>query len=462
MNRFASFWVCVMAGLLPGCQTSSPQTGFDDVRQLTAQRTGLVVQWKGNPDDEQLVAIKVAEMLSGDLNVNQAAQIALLNNHHLQATFEDLGIAQADLVQAGLLKNPVFDMGVRFPDRSPAKTYLDIAVAEDFLDVALIPARKKLAADQLKEATARVSNEVLTLVAQTRSDFYAYQATQQMAEASRVSVQAADAAMDAAKQLHSAGNLAELDYSNERAEEIRAEIDLADALSATDQARQRLADRMGLVDDQWKVSSHLPDIPADEFLTDGLDSLAIKQRQDLAAARSEIAVQARTLELTEGSRFFDESSLGPEFERETDGQWRIGPTFSLPIPLFDQGHAKMARARAILRQSQQRYEAMKVDIQSEVRIARDQLLRSRAKALIYRDQLLPVEQDILRQTQLHYNAMSLGVFQLLEAKRRETDAVGQYVAALRDYWTARAELEQAVGGSIPGRLGNQVQGENQW
>src|SRR5271170_1780140 len=133
MNRFALFWVYVIAGLLCGCQTSAPQTGFDDVRQLAAQRTGLVVQWYGNPDDKQLVAQSIAAMLSQDLNVNQAAQIALLNNHHLQATFEDLGIAQADLVQAGLLKNPVFDMGVRFPDRAPAGTYLDFAVAEDFL-----------------------------------------------------------------------------------------------------------------------------------------------------------------------------------------------------------------------------------------------------------------------------------------------------------------------------------------
>ena len=45
--------------------------------------------------------------------------------------------------------------------------------------------------------------------------------------------------------------------------------------------------------------------------------------------------------------------------------------------------------------------------------------------------------------------MLLGVFELLEAKQNEIDAGRAYVAALTDYWTARAELERAVGGRLP-------------
>ena len=61
------------------------------------------------------MAEKLQALLEGELTTNAAVQIALLNNAALQATFEELGIAQAELVQAGLLKNPVFAGHVRFP-----------------------------------------------------------------------------------------------------------------------------------------------------------------------------------------------------------------------------------------------------------------------------------------------------------------------------------------------------------
>ncbi len=120
MNRLIYWSVCALAsaGLLSACDSAPKDAGYGDVRQLVSDRTGLVVQWDCGTADDQEVAMAVAKMLHVQLNADQAAQIALLNNHHLQATFEDLGIAQADLVQAGLLKNPVFDLGVRFPDRA--------------------------------------------------------------------------------------------------------------------------------------------------------------------------------------------------------------------------------------------------------------------------------------------------------------------------------------------------------
>jgi cobalt-zinc-cadmium efflux system outer membrane protein len=424
--------------------------GFSDVQQLAVDRTGYIVQWNRNTADDRAVAFKVHELLSHELSASDAAQIALLNNRHLQATFEDLGIAQADLVQAGLLKNPVFDLGVRFPNRGPSGTYLDIAAAEDFLDIALIPARQKLAQGQFDQAKARVSDEVLSLAAQARSAFFTYQAAVQTVELRKAIAQAAAASFEAARKLHDAGNMNDLEIASQRAQDARARVDLADAQAAAAESRESLNDVMGVwgPDTQWKGAGHLPDVPAREISVEGLESLALRQRQDVAAAHQDVLVQARTLGLTADFRFFQEVDLGPEFEHETDGQWRIGPTLSLPIPLFDQGQAKIARAQAVLRQSEERYYAVTVDVRSEVRAASARLLNARTKALLYRDQVLPIEQDLLRQTQLQYNGMFLGVFQLLQAKRDQIDAAREYIEALRDYWTARADVERAVGGRL--------------
>ncbi len=323
-------------------------------------------------------------------------------------------------------------------------------MTEDFLDVALLPARKKFAADQFEAAKAMVSNEVLTLAAETRADFYVYQAAEQMLKLRRTAAQAAAASLDAAIKLHDVGNMTDLDFANERADDVRAKIELSDAEAANAEAREKVTARMGLsaAQIQW-AAVPLPEIPSTEISDRGLESAALQQRQDLAAARQNVLAQAQALGMAADFRFFSDTDLGAEFERETDGQWRIGPTLSFPLPLFDQGQAKVSRAQAMLRQSEQRCLALAIDVQSQVRVARTKLFNARIKVLLYRDEVLPIERDVFHQTELQYNGMYLGVFQLLQAKEEEIDASRQYIEALRDYWIARAELEQALGGRLP-------------
>ena len=126
---------------IDSCAAPPKDGGFRDIQHVVSERTGQTIQWDGQTADDQAVHQSVHDMLSGELTADRAVQVALLNNHNLQATFEDVGIAQADLVQAGLLKNPVFDLGVRFPTTPPSQTYVDVSVAEDFIAVFFIPAR---------------------------------------------------------------------------------------------------------------------------------------------------------------------------------------------------------------------------------------------------------------------------------------------------------------------------------
>jgi cobalt-zinc-cadmium efflux system outer membrane protein len=431
--------------LLTACTPAPKDAGYSEIQNRVSDRTSLYVRW-----NDPTVTSTINQLLQRELTVNDAAQIALLNNRHLQATFETLGISQADLIQAGLLKNPVIDINVRFPDRPPSATYLDFAFAQDFLDAVMIPARTKLAAAQFEEAKSTVTNDVLDLVAQTSRDFYACQSAAKVLDLQRELAKSADAALETAKQLHEAGNTNDLSFDESRAQAARAKIDLADAEMDLAAAREKVNDDLGLSDPQthWKATA-LPDLPTTEITGRNLESLAFKQRQDLAAARQEILVQSQTLNLTADFRFFNQTDIGAEFERETDGQWRIGPSLSIPVPLFDQGQAKLSRAEAQLRQSEDRYLAMIIDVQSQVRAARSKYFAARQKAVLYRDEVLPIQKDLLHQTNLQYNGMFTGVFEFLEAKRTQIDAAKEYTQALRDYWTARAELEQAIGSRLP-------------
>lgn len=62
--------------------------------------------------------------------------------------------------------------------------------------------------------------------------------------------------------------------------------------------------------------------------------------------------------------------------------------------------------------------------------------------------VVPLRENIVRFSQEQYDAMLLGVYQLIAAKQSEFAAYREYIEALRDYWIARSDLERAVGGRI--------------
>jgi cobalt-zinc-cadmium efflux system outer membrane protein len=60
-----------------------------------------------------------------------------------------------------------------------------------------------------------------------------------------------------------------------------------------------------------------------------------------------------------------------------------------------------------------------------------------------------LRKEIAQQSLLHYNGMFISPFQLLSAKQGEVEAQRGYFEALREYWSARAELARALGGALP-------------
>ena len=106
-------WALLPVALLgAGCAVPR-EAGFPDVAALVDKRIGQRVVWDQGGAEDADVTQSVAALLARELQADEAVQIALLRNKRLQETNEDLMVAQADVVQAGLLKNPVFSGSVR-------------------------------------------------------------------------------------------------------------------------------------------------------------------------------------------------------------------------------------------------------------------------------------------------------------------------------------------------------------
>ena len=449
MNIIRNFGLLLGAGVLAGCAHVDPNPAFRELANTVHLRTGKRVQWnRGTAEDAQAQAA-VSSLLSRPLTAESAVQIALLNNHTLQATYEELGIAQADLVEAGLLRNPIFTFERRFPGQAA-----EIDLLKEFIDIVLLPLRKRIAAAQFEAAKLRVGHEILKTAAEVRAAFYEHQGDQQLVDLRKTVAEATERSAETALKMKEAGNLRNLDLANEQATHAQAKIELAKAQSEAVQSREKLNKLMGAFGAQtnWTVASRLPELPGGEVSTSQLESRAIQQRLDLAAARQQFIAEARACGIARAEAILEKAEFGAHYEREIEGTYSIGPSVNVPIPIFNQGQPASARASAKMRQAGQRYLALAADIRSDVRAARDKMLLSRREVEYFKSTALPTRTRVTEESQLEYNAMQIGPFQLLQAKQEEVKTGAESVEALRDYWVARAELEKAVGGSLSGKF----------
>src|SRR5262249_24205298 len=76
------------------------------------------------------------------------------------------------------------------------------------------------------------------------------------------------------------------------------------------------------------------------------------------------------------------------------------------------------------------------------------VLTARGVVEEYAKVVVPLRENVVRFSQEQYDAMLLGVYQLIAAKQNEYEAYREYIEALRDYWIARSDLDRAVGARV--------------
>jgi cobalt-zinc-cadmium efflux system outer membrane protein len=199
----------------------------------------------------------------------------------------------------------------------------------------------------------------------------------------------------------------------------------------------------------WKMAPRLPELPKQEAPLEQLESLAIGQRLDVAAARRSVEAMGYALSLAKTTRWTGTVNVSVTAGRLRNSQ-RIafGPSVALEIPLFDQRQAQIARLESFKRQGENELQALAIDVRSDVRSTRARVLTARAVVEDYGNVIVPNRESIVKLSQQSYDAMLLGVYQLILAKQNEFQAYREYIEALRDYWIATSDLERAIGGRV--------------
>ncbi len=445
--------IVIVAIGLSGCTQLSAEQAFLEVSDNVLERTGRKILWNtGSPEDLHAQDV-MKSVLSRPLTAKNAIQIALLNNKELQASYTKLGVAQADLVQAGLLRNPILDGAITFPE-GVSTPNLTFGLAIKFIEILWIPLKREIAQSELESVKIEISGMVIDMVATTHNAYIDYVAARQQVELFQQVIRSTRATVEAAKSLREAGNITALQFNQQKNILTLAKLDLAKAEANEVEMREKLNVLMGLssADTEWRAPKRLPALPRKKLSTAQLEKRAIENSLDLAKIKQELITLATKYQLTREQSLLPDLEVGAEYERD-DGERQYGPTFEIEIPIFDMGEAKRSKAKLEIEKLRNQYWALGIKVRSTSRLLRARLLTARKTISYYQRTVLPENKLIVSGMQRDYNAMQAGVFQLITSKRQQIIAGQQYIEAQQAYWRSRIAYQQLIHGRLPGNTG---------
>ena len=431
------------AAVLGGCASFSPDGGFATVEQTAKDRLGKDLRWARTDADQDGIDKRVSELLSKPLTVDDAVQVALLNNRGLQATFQELGITEAEVVQAGRLPNPGFSFArLKRGDEIELERGIHFSVAR----LIALPFINQMEARRFEQIKSQVAMSVILLAADTRKAYYNTLAADETVRYMRQVNQIADASAELGRRMEQVGNFTKLQRARQQVFYADASQNLARTEQAQRSTHERLTRLLGAwgAQTQFTLPERLPDLPTDVMELPDIERIALSQRLDVIAAKLAAEQTARNLGLTRATRFINVLELGVLNKRSNEAPTQRGWEIGLELPLFDWGSARVARAEAVYMQTIHRVAETAINARSEVREAYTGYRSAYDIARFQRDEVVPLNQRISEENLLRYNGMLISVFELLADARSQIASVNAAIQAKRDFWIAHADLDMAL------------------
>jgi len=455
--------------LLGGCASFTADGGLSTARQVAAVELKKDVVKVSTEAEALSVQARAEQLLRRPLSPDAAVQIALLKNRGLQAEFFDLGVAEAEYVQATLPPAPRFSLSRLGGD---LELEIERQIIIGLFELATLPARAAIAERRFEAARFRTAEAVLRLGLESRRQYYRTVAANQQVAFLQQALGAAESASILARQLGESGALNKLEQAREQAFYQELGAQLARARIEQKSARERLIRQLGLFgrDIEFRLPTNLPPLPGRLSTGREIERRALEHRVDLQALRTELDALAGQFGLSNATRFVSDVELIgiSSYERaksvtvaedghvdvEKETVRRRGLEVEFQIPIFDFGATAVRNAEQTYMAAANRLAERAVNIRSE---ARETYLRYRGHydlARHYQSRVLPLRKTIQDEALLQYSGMLIDVSALITDARARILSNVDAINARRDFWIAATDLKAAlVGGGVGGAGG---------
>jgi len=439
-------WICAA---LSGCASIQTDRGSHASESLITERSSIKSVSIADRDNHQ----RTQELLAKTLTVDDAVQVALLNNPHMRMLYAELGVAQADLYDAGHLANPSF--GFMQLSASGAVTKTTLSVSQRITELLFLHFNSNMARSEVLQTQQRVANAVLSLEADVRAAYYQYVTARMIASLRSQIARATSASSKYAEALYAAGNISQLQLNREQ---IAASESLIEEHRAALGAQNKYATLLNLMsvsgdmpgEATIKFDERLPQPSEAQFDLSSLQNWSLAQRLDIAATREALKTARQQLQHARHWRWLGVADAGVERERDRSAAAATGPAVNLEIPLFNHGGSAVMRKRAEVEVLNANLQSAELTARNNIAAQLETLSHARQIAEQYQHVLVPLHDQVVSLNQQRFNYMLIGAPDVLLAKQQALNAHQQYLQSVGDYWLAYVELQRIAGGKLPG------------
>jgi outer membrane protein TolC len=443
---------------LSGCASFSADGGMGVVSDIASQTIKKDIAFVRSADDAEMADRKVGSLLLHPLTVDAAVQIALLNNKGLQGAYNELALAETDLVGQSLPPNPAFSISRISGDGA---SEIERQVTGDILALATLPFRTDIARDRFRQAQLKAALATLRLAANVRCAYVRAVAGNEMVALLADAKSTAEATAQLAGRLGETGSINKLDQAREQVFYAETTAELATARQEVATSRERLVRLLGLWGDDLglRLPDRLPPLPRFPSALPAIEADAVGHRIDLQIARMDLAVLAKSLDLTEATRFVTLLDVAGIDRRTSDPGTppfrERGFDVQFQIPIFDGGEVRVRRAAETYKLAFNRLTEKAINVRSEARDAYRVYRSTYDIASHYQREILPLRKIITEEMQLRLSSMQVDVFALVTEARQRVASQQAAIDAKRNFWLAQSALRSAINGGGSGGNGSE-------
>jgi len=429
-----------------GCVTAPP--GHDTARQIQSA-TGLAGAIAFRTDT---LPLNAPFQVSDSLTLSNAIEQALRQSPELQIALAKVRTAQADAHQSRLLPNPILDIALRFPEGG-RNTIVETSVSADLIQVLQMPRRISASDAALRAASAHAVTTALDVITKTQSSYYTVHTLRSEVKLITQSTVHLDELLAIAQRRLKAGEITQLDVTTLKAEQAVATIDLRDSRLQLDLEELALTRLLGQPEGatDWRLASPLPAAHATGNKADNI-ARALRTRPEIQAERWQLASLEDKKALARLA-WLEGAAAGLDAERNSD--WSLGPSVSVPLPLFDWGQARRSKARAQAIAARHRLTQTLRQVVQEVRQAQSSLTQLGIIVRQAREKLIPLQTERVRLARAVYEA---GQSDITPLRLAELDLVEAQLKLLHlNHRTTLSiiALDRATGGNMEDKPNDQ-------
>jgi cobalt-zinc-cadmium efflux system outer membrane protein len=394
-----------------------------------------------------LAAIGTAQASAG-LSLPEALAAAFAQNPELAAAGREVGVAEGERRQAGLLPNPELSWEAEDTRRDTRTT--TITLSQPFELGGKRGARVAVATTGQAIAQLELERQRNGLRADVVQAFHTALRAQTALELAQQSQALTERGLRVVQGRVTAGQASPVEATRAQVQLAQAQSEVRRAASQRSVAYQALARLTGsplATFDHLQAANLSPGAaPTAEALLD-----KVEQTAEWRLAAAQVERGEASLGSEKAQRIPDLTvSLGSQYSREDRERVNV-VGLSMPLPLFDrnQGNVLVAARRAD--QARDLRNAVELRLRSETRSALSQWATAMQEVQAYDRTILPSAQQAVDTATRGFEMGKFAFLDVLDAQRTLIEARGLYLDALAAATDARAQLER-VYGDLEGNL----------